>query len=106
LIFNHLIIEPLPIELTKFYAAELVSVLEHIHSKGICHRDLKPDNILLDSKYHIKIVNIILSFQFYYRPILETQKDLMSLIKISRMIKEIQSIRKDNNQSLQHLKKN
>ena len=48
--------EPLPLELAKFYSAELVAVLEHIHSKGICHRDLKPENILLDSKYHIKIV--------------------------------------------------
>jgi serine/threonine protein kinase len=44
-------IEPLPIELVRFYAAELVSALEFIHSKGIAHRDLKPYNYIL-----IKIV--------------------------------------------------
>lgn len=45
----------LPIELTKFYCAEIVSALEYLHSIGIVHRDLKPDNILLDEKYHVKI---------------------------------------------------
>jgi serine/threonine protein kinase len=50
-------LEPLPIELVRFYAAELVSALEFMHIAGIVHRDLKPENILLDSKYHLKIVN-------------------------------------------------
>jgi serine/threonine protein kinase len=48
----------LPLELTRFYAAELVSALEFLHNNGIAHRDLKPENILLDSKYHVKIVII------------------------------------------------
>lgn len=51
-------IGPLPYELARFYAAEIVSVLEHMHSKGVCHRDLKPENILLDAKFHIKIVRL------------------------------------------------
>lgn len=57
-----IILEPLPIELVRFYAAEIVSALEFIHSKGIAHRDLKPENIMIDGKYHLKIVNFILFF--------------------------------------------
>ena len=54
--WNLLIWEPLPVELVRYYAAEIVAALELMHSKGIVHRDLKPDNILLDKKYHVKIV--------------------------------------------------
>lgn len=42
-------------ELTKFYAAEIVSALEYMSKKGIYHRDLKPENILMDDRMHIKI---------------------------------------------------
>ena len=35
--------------------AELVSVLEYLNSKSIAHRDLKPDNCLLDQSMHIKL---------------------------------------------------
>jgi 3-phosphoinositide dependent protein kinase-1 len=45
----------LPIETTRYIIAEIVLALEYIHEKNICHRDLKPDNILLDSNYHVKI---------------------------------------------------
>ncbi|KAI9259092.1 kinase-like domain-containing protein [Sporodiniella umbellata] len=36
----------------RFYVAELILSLDHIHQQQIIHRDIKPDNILLDDKGH------------------------------------------------------
>ncbi|XP_044290939.1 ribosomal protein S6 kinase alpha-1 isoform X2 [Varanus komodoensis] len=45
----------------KFYLAELVLGLGHLHRLGIVYRDLKPENILLDDEGHIKLTDFGLS---------------------------------------------
>ncbi|KAJ3128828.1 Non-specific serine/threonine protein kinase [Nowakowskiella sp. JEL0407] len=43
--------------LMKFYGAEILLELEHIHSQRIIFRDLKLENIMIDRNGHIKIVD-------------------------------------------------
>ncbi|KAL5391960.1 Serine/threonine-protein kinase, variant 3 [Paraphaeosphaeria minitans] len=45
----------------KFYIAELILALQHLHDHNIVYRDLKPENILLDAKGHIALCDFGLS---------------------------------------------
>jgi serum/glucocorticoid-regulated kinase 2 len=40
---------------SRFYAAELLCALEHLHMFNVVYRDLKPENILLDYTGHIAL---------------------------------------------------
>ena len=49
----------LPLPLVKHFGAQLVIFLEYIHALlEICHRDLKPGNIMLDDNLYLKIVSV------------------------------------------------
>ena len=40
---------------SRFYIAELVLAIESVHQMNCIHRDIKPDNVLIDKKGHIKL---------------------------------------------------
>ncbi|KAK9494069.1 kinase-like domain-containing protein [Lipomyces doorenjongii] len=50
-----------PEKRAKFYIAELILALEHLHNYDIVYRDLKPENILLDANGHIALCDFGLS---------------------------------------------
>ncbi|XP_078344292.1 serine/threonine-protein kinase MRCK alpha-like isoform X3 [Oculina patagonica] len=47
----------LPEEMAKFYLAEVVLAVNSIHKMDYVHRDVKPDNVLLDVSGHIRLAD-------------------------------------------------
>lgn len=47
----------LPIEIVRYFTAQLVGVLQFIHFNGIVHRDLKPQNILISGDFRLKLID-------------------------------------------------
>ncbi|XP_066451060.1 protein kinase C theta type-like [Eleutherodactylus coqui] len=48
----------LDINHVRFYTAEIACGLQFLHQRSIVHRDIKPDNIMLDRSGHIRLIDL------------------------------------------------
>jgi serine/threonine protein kinase len=55
----------MPLDLIRFYAAEILLALEVMHKVEVVHRDLKPENILINDDWHLKLVRIRIELCIY-----------------------------------------
>ncbi|KAJ1898346.1 rim15, signal transduction response regulator, partial [Coemansia sp. IMI 209127] len=51
----------LPEDWARQYLAEVVLGVQDLHARDVVHRDLKPDNLLIDSEGHLKLTDFGLS---------------------------------------------
>ncbi len=47
----------LPEDMAKFYIVEMILAIDSIHRLRYVHRDIKPDNVLLDANGHIRLAD-------------------------------------------------
>jgi len=80
-----------PEDTTRFYMAECVLAIEAVHKLNFIHRDIKPDNILIDRDGHIKLSDFGLSTGFhkthdssYYQRLLENKNPNAASVAPSR----------------------
>ncbi|OMJ87851.1 hypothetical protein SteCoe_10333 [Stentor coeruleus] len=42
---------------SKFYSANMIVILEHLHERDIIYRDLKPENLMVDEEGYLKLID-------------------------------------------------
>ena len=60
----------LDLRIVKLYTAQMVHTLEYLQQNEIMHRDLKPQNLMLDHRWNMKFVSTLSPLVPYSNPIL------------------------------------
>lgn len=59
----------------RFYLAEIVCALDHLHTMGIAYRDLKPENVLIQQSGHVTLTDFDLSRSLKHRTFITSEDE-------------------------------
>lgn len=93
-------------EEAKFYIAETVLAIESIHKHNYIHRDIKPDNLLLDKYGHLRLSDFGLCKPLDCSTLQEDFSVGESLNGTSRRDERTQAPKRTQQEQLQHWQKN
>lgn len=60
--------ESIPENELKIYIAQVLCGLQYMHLQGICHRDIKPDNIMVQKDGSVKIIDFSVAKRYKVTP--------------------------------------
>ena len=56
--FNYIKVSgSLPKPIVKVYVQQLIKAISSMHQAGVCHRDLKLENLVLDDNFNLKLID-------------------------------------------------
>ena len=67
-------------ECIRFWMSELACALRYIHEQGIVHRDVKPDNILLDLEGHVHLADFNVASDFKPNKLLTSKSGTLAYL--------------------------